>query len=144
MLKINEQLISFKTSPNSWQEAIRLSSQLLLEQGYIDESYIEKMIENVNEFGAYIVIAPQIAMPHSRPEHGVIRGGFAVTIFNREIDICGSKAKAFITLACSHNNHHLKMMQMIALALNTKDKINSFVNAQNKQQIVTIFGGYDE
>ncbi len=29
------------------------------------------MIANVNKFGTYIVIAPKVAMPHSRPEDGV-------------------------------------------------------------------------
>lgn len=144
MLELKEDMISFKPSPSTWQEAIEISSENLIKEGYITKDYIDKMIENVIEFGPYIVIAPQIAMPHSRPEHGVIKGGFAITIFDDEVDVCGNLAKAFITLACSHDTQHLEMISMVAKSLDDDTKLNQFVSSKDKESIMKIFGGNNE
>lgn len=53
---------------NDWKEAITLAAKPLVEDGSVENSYIDAMIANVNKFGTYIVIAPKVAMPHSRPE----------------------------------------------------------------------------
>ena len=43
----------------------------MAEKNKIQESYIQAMIGNIKKFGEYIIIAPNVAMPHSRPEDGV-------------------------------------------------------------------------
>lgn len=56
-----------------WEEAIRQAGRLLVAGGAAEERYIDSMIACVKKIGPYIVIAPGIAMPHSRPEDGVKR-----------------------------------------------------------------------
>ena len=53
-----------------WKEAIRMAASPLLENGSIRASYIDAMIHNVEVNGPYIVIMPDVAMPHSRVEDG--------------------------------------------------------------------------
>lgn len=144
MEKLKQEMITFLDSATDWKNAIRLSSQKLYKNGMISNNYIEKMVDNVEEFGPYIVIAPGIAMPHSRPEHGVIEGGFSITVFDKPINILGSNAKVFITLACSHNTEHLEMLQLIATRLDNDDVIDKFVNAKTEEEIMKIFGGNNE
>lgn len=50
----------------------------MLEEGLIEEAYIEAMFQTVREFGSYIVIAPDVAMPPARPDKTVHEAGFAV------------------------------------------------------------------
>ena len=60
----------FVETVGSWQEAIRLGAKPLLAQGIIEEAYIDAMIQNVLDNGNYIILLPQVAMPHARPEAG--------------------------------------------------------------------------
>ena len=53
--------------PVSWQEAIQESCLILLKH-IIDQSYVDEIIQCVETFGPYIIIAPEVAMPHSSEE----------------------------------------------------------------------------
>ncbi len=48
-----------------WREAIAESCLVLIDKEIIDETYVEEIIHCVEKYGPYIVIAPQVAMPHS-------------------------------------------------------------------------------
>ncbi len=58
-----------------WQEAIRKSAALLLEKGYIEPRYIDEMINNIEEFGPYMIISKGFALPHSKVEFGSLKLG---------------------------------------------------------------------
>lgn len=58
-----------------WKDAIRRSADQLVDQGYIEDRYVDAMIESVNEYGPYIVLSPGFAMPHTKVEEGSIRLG---------------------------------------------------------------------
>ena len=59
-----------------WKDAIRMAAAPLLENGSIRASYIDAMIHNVEVNGPYIVIMPDVAMPHSRVEEMCIRDSY--------------------------------------------------------------------
>ena len=67
MLKeiIEKGYFTFATHFDSWEDAIRASYQPLLKDGTVEDVYVKAVIECVNKYGPYIVIAPNIAMPHS-------------------------------------------------------------------------------
>ncbi len=75
---LTNEFIQFEDKIDTWQEAIVKSSQPLLEKGYVEQSYVDAMIESVNEYGPYIVITPNVALPHARPEAGSKIMGFSV------------------------------------------------------------------
>ena len=55
------QAIQIGVECSDWKEAIKAAAQYLLEQGAINEHYVNAMIENVMENGPYIVVAPGFA-----------------------------------------------------------------------------------
>ena len=52
----------------NWEEAIRAVGRVMVDTGVVEERYIDGMIKTTKELGAYIVIAPGVAIPHSRPD----------------------------------------------------------------------------
>jgi PTS system ascorbate-specific IIA component len=140
--KLTEELISFENGFESWEDAIRFSSISLLEQGFIEQSYIESMIDSVNEYGPYIVIAPNIAMPHARPESGSKKVGFAVTLYRDPVafsELPEHQARLFVTLSCVNAETHLKMLQALVEVLADEEKFNAILNSKTKQEILNIF-----
>ena len=77
----NEQTVAVDVQVKDWVEAIKFGGNLLVESDAVETEYIDAMIENVKKMGQYIVIAPGLAMPHARPEHGVKKNcyGFSKT-----------------------------------------------------------------
>ena len=45
--------------------------------GLVTENYINAMVENIKINGSYIVIYPDLAIPHAEQEQGVIREGIS-------------------------------------------------------------------
>lgn len=60
--------IALNQRADDYKEAIRIGGNLLVNDGKATPEYASAMIDAVQEFGPYIVIAPGIAMPHARPE----------------------------------------------------------------------------
>ncbi|WP_317854348.1 BglG family transcription antiterminator [Chakrabartyella piscis] len=60
-----------------YEEAIRKSAEVLVEQGYVTQTYVDAMIDNINENGPYFVLSKGFALPHAMPETGVLRRGFS-------------------------------------------------------------------
>lgn len=61
-----------------WRDAVRKSAGKLLESGYIEERYIQAMIDNIEENGPYIVLSKGFAVPHEGLEMGSVKLGMSL------------------------------------------------------------------
>lgn len=61
-----------------WKEAVRESARQLLEEGYIEERYIDAVIENIEQNGPYIVLSKGFAVPHEGVDKGSQRVGMSL------------------------------------------------------------------
>lgn len=68
---LTKEKINFTNRELTWQEAIELAAQPLLDKHEIEERYIKAIIDKVEAFGPYIDLGLGIALPHARPEEGV-------------------------------------------------------------------------
>ena len=72
-------------SLSSRTEAIKLAGDLLLESGRVEADYVTSMVDAVEKFGPYIVIAPGIALAHGKPEDGVIENGLSLVVIREPL-----------------------------------------------------------
>lgn len=63
--------ILLQADASTWQEAVKLSVDLLVKADVVEPRYYQAILDGVAEHGPYFVIAPGLAMPHGRPEEGV-------------------------------------------------------------------------
>ncbi len=82
-MKLNEFILKNKTfalgvRAKDWKDAVKVSTDLLVKTGTVEERYYDAVIKITEEHGPYYVIAPGIAMPHARPESGALQTGFAL------------------------------------------------------------------
>ncbi len=84
LLKNNTVLLDVEAS--DWKDAIRKGGSLLVGSGCCENRYIDAMIESCVKNGPYFIIAPGLAMPHSRPENGVLETGFALITLKKGVE----------------------------------------------------------
>ena len=140
--KLSENLISFEKEFKTWEEAIKASSIELVKQGFMTEGYVQAMVDSVNEFGPYIVIAPNIAMPHARPEKGAKKVGFSVTVTEEPVKFKEDPmyhARLLVTLSCVDSNTHLEMMQALVEVLGEEENVEKILSTKNKTDIIKLF-----
>ncbi|MBA5272024.1 PTS sugar transporter subunit IIA [Enterococcus hirae] len=100
-----------------WKEAVAESCQLLLDKKLIDQSYVDEIIQCVEEHGPYIVIVPKVAMPHSSADsEGVYGTAISFTEMKRPIqfDQEEKSASLFFTLAAKNVDQHMENIQKLS------------------------------
>lgn len=140
--KLTEELVQLTKGFSSWEDAIRFSAKPLVEGKFIEETYVDAMISSVKEYGPYIVIAPNIAMPHARPEAGSLKVGFAVTLCEDAVafgETEDTHARLMVTLSCVSADTHLKMIQALVDVLGDPDKMELILKATTKEELLKLF-----
>lgn len=122
---LNEEVIRINIKCTDWKDAIRKGAQMLINKGFIKESYTNSIINNFEKFEAYMVIAPGIVLSHARPEDGVKKMSMSLMTLANPIDF-GSEmndpVKLVITLAAIDSDSHMKIMKKLTeLLMNTED-----------------------
>ncbi|ERS94584.1 PTS sugar transporter subunit IIA [Staphylococcus simulans] len=123
-----------------WSQAITEAAQPLLEQDYIEIGYIDAMIDSVKEFGPYIVIAPEIAIAHARPEDNVNKVGLSLLKLNESINFAEDShyASLIFVLSATDNTSHLNVLQSLAGLLGNKEVVNQLLASKNSDEIIEI------
>ncbi|MEM1750349.1 MAG: PTS sugar transporter subunit IIA [Desulfurococcaceae archaeon] len=67
---LNKKFIRIVENAENWSIAVRIAMKILVDNGCVEEKYVDRAIETCKEIGPYIAIAPGIAIPHARPEDG--------------------------------------------------------------------------
>ena len=60
--------IRLQAEAETWQDAVKIGVDLLVAADVVEPRYYQAILDGVEQFGPYFVIAPGLAMPHGRPE----------------------------------------------------------------------------
>ncbi|NIY48830.1 PTS sugar transporter subunit IIA [Cedecea colo] len=139
-LLIEAQAIQVGVRETDWQKVIQLAAQPLVDNGYILPSYYQAVINNTLEHGAYYVFEEGIAMPHARPECGVIKNCFSLVLLDEPIVFADSgKADIVIMFAASDSNGHIEEgIRAIVNLLGDNDVMAKLRLAKAKEEVIAI------
>ncbi|HDM8223097.1 TPA: PTS sugar transporter subunit IIA [Vibrio campbellii] len=120
---IDNNSIKLQAKASNWREAIKIGTDILIASGAIQPSYHDAIISSVEELGPYICIAPNLALPHARPENGVIRTAFALVTLEEPIYFEGEDepVDVLITLAGSSSDEHMEGLMEVTQVLDDED-----------------------
>lgn len=130
----------FIDSVESWQEAIRIGAKPLVEQGIVEESYVQAMIQNVLDNGNYIILLPQVAMPHARPEHG--SNGVGMTFLHLKEPVMfpeDEPVKVFFTLSSDSPDGHLDLIASLGELLSDEELYQKLFEVETEQALLDLF-----
>lgn len=114
-----------------WKEAIERSARPLLEKGYIEERYIDAMVDNVRENGNYIIISPGFALPHEGFDTGCRKVGMNLIrlvdpVIMEDIDGERDEVKIFCCMSTEDHKKHMKAFFHL---------VNMLTNRQFKEEL---------
>lgn len=126
---------------HNWKEAIEIVCQPLLKSNIISESYIKAMTNMHESEVSYFVIAPLIAMPHTRPIHGAYMHAFSMGILDEAISFgeTSKPVKYVFCLSAPDNYTHISAMAEFLDIINRPCFSQTMDNAQSVDEIYTYF-----
>ena len=142
---LTEDTVRVQVSAIDWKDAIRKSGELLLDIGAIEHRYIAAMIKFCEEYNAYIVLAPGIALPHARAEDGVKRVCFSLITLEDPINFGNPQndpVDLIVTFGAIDNKSHLRALAQIAEVLSNQKIIEKIRSAKTKEEILKIIEKY--
>lgn len=120
---IENNSVLLNQTANNWKAAIKLGTDLLEKSGAIEPRYYTNIVSKIEEMGPYIILAPGLAMPHARPEEGVIKTSFALVTLTEPVYFDGEDepVSVLITLAGSDSDKHMEGLMEITQSLDDED-----------------------
>ncbi|PSL41629.1 PTS system IIA component (L-Asc family) [Planomicrobium soli] len=135
---LEKNLIALDVEVNSPEEAIRVAGGLLVSEELTEPRYVEAMLESYQKNGPYFVLAPQIALPHARPEDGVKEASASFVRLQKPIAF-GSAAndpvQLVFALGASSSDEHLAMMKQLVMLLSNPVHVENLKTATSYEEI---------
>lgn len=134
------QSIRLGLSATTWEEAVEVAVQPLIDSGAVTREYYEAIIESTNEHGPYYILMPGMAMPHARPEAGVNRDSFSLVTLKEPVKFSdGKEVSVLITLAATSSQIHTSVAipQIIAL-LELENSIQRLLDCQTPEEVLAM------
>lgn len=125
---------------DSWEEAIHIVAQPLINQQKITTEYIPAVIENIYKNGTYMVLFDYFAIPHARPEEGSLELGLSFLTLNTPILLLDKEVKYFLLLSTGDNDSHIELMRTLGVMLGDDELIlEQLSQANSKEDFLNIF-----
>ena len=140
MEMFRREALHIEYAPQSWQDAIRIAGNLLLEAGSINEGYIQAMIDAVYELGPYIVIAPNIALAHAAARVDVLKNDMVLVVFKEPVLFGCENDPVFlmIGLCALAPGSHVDQLNCLSALLDDEGVIDEFLGCENLDRLYAL------
>ncbi|WP_235665054.1 PTS sugar transporter subunit IIA, partial [Clostridioides difficile] len=135
----NETLVKIKVKAKNWEEAIRQSASVLVENNKVTEGYVDAMINSAKASGPYIVITKHVALPHARPEAGSKEIAIGIATLDSPIEFGNAEndpVKYVFCLSAIDNNSHLRAMSELVELLEEDEFFKVLDSAKEAKEII--------
>lgn len=137
--------ITVQATATDWRAAVRLAGAGLTASGVATEAYTDEMIAAVEEHGPYIVIAPGIALAHSRPSPAVLRTGLSFVSLAEPVAFghaVNDPVRLVLGFAAVDHDSHIALLSAVAGVLGDRSKVDALLAADSVQSVLDLFQNY--
>lgn len=143
MLKeiLTKELVKFQAELETPEEAIRLAGNMLVKAGKVEKDYVEAMINTYHDLGPYIVLAPGIAMPHSRPGNTVKEPCISFVQLKSPINFNhpdNDPVQLIFALGGRDASSHISMLKELSTLLSNHHNIGKLKRVKNYDDFLKI------
>jgi PTS system mannitol-specific IIA component len=141
---LTPETIELKASLSSQEEAIRRAGTLLVENGHVEERYIDSMFEREESVSTFMGNA--VAIPHGTGDskQWVTRSGLSVITVPEGVEYGdGNVAKLVIGIA-GKGDEHLEILSKIATVCEDEENVEQIVRAETKEELLAFFEDVEE
>ena len=140
--KILDDNIIITEEVRDWEESIRLAAEPLIEKKSIFPKYVEAMLGDIERWGFYVVLRESVAMPHSRPENGVLKTSMSLLKLNKPVEYGENLIYLIFVLAAKDSEEHIEALTSFSELLQNEEDVELLIKAGNIDDIRKIINKY--
>jgi mannitol operon transcriptional antiterminator len=138
---LTRERVATNVQVDHWEDAVRAVGRLMVDTGAVEERYIDGMINTAKELGPYIVIAPGLALPHSRPEDGVLEPCMALITLEPPTEFGNpdnDPVDLVIAFGAVDNEQHVEALRDMATILSEPGNLDALRAAHTEEEILKV------
>ena len=130
---------SFHEGFDDWRDAVRAACQPLVDDGTVEKEYPEIIIGKVEELGPYIVIAPNICIPHAERGRGVNDTAMCFMKTEKPVSFDPNDpekdARIFVVLAATDDEVHLNNLMALSETLSDEEIVAKLLEVKTPEDL---------
>jgi PTS system ascorbate-specific IIA component len=129
-----------------WRAAVRRAGEALTASGATTPAYTDEMIATVVELGPYIVIAPGIALAHSRPSPSVLHAGMSLVTLATPVAFGhrqNDPVSLVVGLAAPDEEGHVRALSTLAEFLSDESRRAALLSAGTPEEVVAMVRAFE-
>ena len=141
---LTPETIELKASLSGQEEAIRRAGSLLVENGNVEERYIDSMFEREKSVSTFIGNA--VAIPHGTGDskQWVTMSGLSIITVPEGVEYGDGNVARLVIGIAGKGDEHLEILSKIATVCEDEDNVNQIVRAETKEELLAFFEEVEE
>jgi mannitol PTS system EIIA component len=136
---LTPETIELKARLDSQEEAIHRAGTLLVENGHVEERYIDSMFEREKSVSTFIGNA--VAIPHGTGDskQWVSRSGLSILTVPEGVEYGDGNVARLVIGIAGKGDEHLEILSKIATVCEDEDNVEQIVRAETKEELLAFF-----
>ena len=124
---------------DSQDEAIRRAGEILVQNGYVEEKYIDSMFEREKSVSTFMGNA--VAIPHgtSDSKQWVEKSGLSILTVPEGVEYGDGNIAMLIIGIAGKGDEHLEILSNIAQVCSDEENVAKIVQAETKEELLAFF-----
>jgi PTS system ascorbate-specific IIA component len=138
--------IRLGASPPDWRGAVQAAGDALVASGATTDAYTGEMVATVEQLGPYIVIAPGIALAHSRPSPSVLHAGMSLVTLAQPVAFGhrqNDPVSLVVGLAAPDEDGHVRALSTLAEFLSDASRREALLTASTPPEIAHMVRAFE-
>ncbi|WP_404455462.1 PTS sugar transporter subunit IIA [Virgibacillus necropolis] len=121
------------------EEAVRYTGEILVNNGYVEASYVDKMLEREELTSTFM--GNNVAIPHGTEDSkgSVIETGLSVVTVPDGVDFGDENIVKVLIGIAGKGDEHLEVLSKIAIVLSEEENIQKILDTKSKEEIIRLF-----
>ena len=144
---LSAEAIRLGASAEDWRAAVRLAGDALAASAATEPAYTDEMIATVEQLGPYIVIAPGIALAHSRPSPAVHRAGISLVTLAEPVNFghrTNDPVRLVVGLAAPDEEGHITALSTLADFLSDEHRREALFGAATREDVLRLVVAFEQ
>jgi mannitol operon transcriptional activator len=130
--------ITFLATEIDWRSSVPIAAQPLVDAHKITPGYVQAMIQILEEFGPYMILAPGVILLHAKPSDGVHSLCFGLLVHREGIDFGGSMGRVYavFVLGAVDNQSHLTALFQLSNLIQKSGFVRTLRQSGNPADVI--------
>lgn len=127
----------------TWEDAVRAVGLDLVNAHAVGPAYIDEMLQIVENYGPYCVVAPGVAVPHANAGSLVRKDAIAVQALSEPVRFGhphNDPVRLVIGLSATTAKRHIKLLAGLAKAIDDPSVVDAVLAAETRKSALELLG----